>query len=85
MIRGRHNSHINLTLFRFAQSSNLPLVENATQPSILGAVDFSHTALADLLKNVVMRDGRADHGTHPHCATANFVQCYVARGLKAMG
>src|SRR5262245_40230801 len=38
----------------------------ATQPRVLGLVDHSHTTSANLLQNVIVRNGLASDGGFPH-------------------
>ncbi len=40
----------------------------SVQAGVFGEIDFAHTPLADLLENLVMTDGLADHTIPPHCA-----------------
>ncbi len=42
------------------------------QVGILSTVDFAHAAFTDLLKNLVMANGRTDHRTPPHCNVVAF-------------
>ena len=44
------------------------LPRRKTKKSVLGFVDLSHAAFADLLQDFVMRDRLAEHENPPHCA-----------------
>ncbi len=54
------------------------------QLGIGGPVHLSHPALAYLLKNLVMADGRTEHGTPPSSCKQICPRCYAVRLLKTM-
>ncbi len=54
------------------------------EAGVFGEIDFTHTALAYLLQNLVMRDGLTNHTTPPSCAI-QLGKCYDLRGFMAMG
>ncbi len=53
------------------------------QAGILSTVHHSHATFTDLLQNLVMANGRADHTTPPSCRQI-CPRCYAVRLLKTM-